>query len=429
MMNAEIITIGDELLIGDTVNTNASWVGRFLTDHGFDVVRMVTIPDEMEIIQRAVRRALDASKLVIMTGGLGPTHDDITKKAVADLFGEKMVRHEPTLEHIRKFFERRGIPFSKSNYAQADVPESCEVLFNKRGTAPGMWFLREGRGLAVLPGVPHEMQNLMEKAVAPKMRELQGNGLFRSTTYLKTAGIGESTLSDEKIGDLSDFLGRKSSVAFLPGTLGVTIRVTGRGVSEEEARASMERVKSHIQSKAGEYYIGEGRDCSLAGVAGDLLRRKNQTLATAESCTGGLLASTVTDIPGCSDYYPGGLIAYSNRIKRDHLGVNEKDLDRFGAVSMPVALQMARGVADHFGADYGLSTTGIAGPSGGTEDKPVGTVWFGFWSEEAHFAFKTVLTKDRIINKERSVGIALDTLRRQLMGLETLPYGIQPRFA
>lgn len=428
-MKCQIISIGDELLLGDTVNTNASWLGNILTGQGMRITQVKTIPDNETQIRKAITESMKDADLVITTGGLGPTHDDITKKTVADIFEVPMVIHEPTLDFIRKIFEKRNIPFSKSNYQQAEVPENCEVLFNKQGTAPGLWFEANGSRLAVLPGIPYEMKNLLNDEVLPRIAPLtEGLGKVFSL-HIKVAGVGESTLSDEVLGPLDDYLSDDISVAFLPSPRANTIRVNTLAVSNEEANKKNESLIQFIYNKAGKYVIGEGKELTLSESVGSVLREHSLTISTAESCTGGLLADTITDVPGSSDYFTGGIISYANRIKTAELGVPESVLKKHGAVSKAVALQMAKGVARSMGTDIGLSTTGIAGPDGGSEEKPVGTVWIGFWSELHHFAIKTIFTKNRQLNKERSVAIALETVRRTILEIEPMPYGLKPYYA
>lgn len=427
-MTCEIISIGNELLIGDTVNTNASWLGTFLTDHGVEVSRIHTISDKLALLRETIRQSISDADLVITTGGLGPTHDDITKKAVQEVFGVEMTIHEPTLEFIKEVFAKRNIPFSKSNYFQAEVPENAEVLFNKQGTAPGLWFDEQEHRLAVLPGVPHEMKYLMQKRVLPKIEAFTGGNEKRFSRYVLTAGVGESTLSDEIIGDLSDYLNDHISVAYLPSPLGARIRVSGYGATQREVEETMQPVLDFIHRQAGEVIVGEGKEFTLSEALGKLLRERSLKLATAESCTGGHLSNTLTDIPGSSDYFTGGLVTYSNSAKMSLLGVKKNDINEHGAVSKAVALQMAVGAAKALGADIGISTTGIAGPGGGSADKPVGTVWVGYCSREEHFALKALFTNDRLINKERTTAVAMETVRRRLLGIDTLPYDLKPHF-
>ncbi|MBO6534756.1 MAG: competence/damage-inducible protein A [Balneolaceae bacterium] len=428
-MRAQIISIGNELLIGDTVNTNASWMGQFLNELGVDVQRVHTISDDKQIISNTIRQCLQESDLVITTGGLGPTHDDITKTTIAELFGVEMRQDEEVLIYIKELFASRNIPFSASNAWQAMVPENCEVLFNKAGTAPGMWFHEQDCFLAVLPGVPYEMKYLMKRRVASKLREHAKDIGYIHTKYLKTAGIGESTLSDQILGDLSEYLNDQVSLAFLPSFGQVTLRITGKGVSKEEAVSNTEALIALIREKAGKYIYGDDKEHSLSERVGEILMDQKKTISTAESCTGGLIASTITDIAGSSAYMLGGVVSYANEVKVQELGVSENDLEEDGAVSKKVALQMARGVAEKLGSDIGISTTGIAGPGGGTPEKPVGTVWIGFYSKEQHFAVKALLTKDRLVNKQRTTIMALEIIRRMLLGIDELPYALTKEMA
>lgn len=422
MKNAHIITIGNELLIGDTVNTNASWLGSKLTESGFSVQKMVSIPDDFDPITNNISNSLAEADLTIVTGGLGPTHDDITKKAVAQLFESQLVENELVLNHVKGIFERRGFVFSRSNREQALIPECCEVLFNKQGTAPGMWFERNGHYLAVLPGVPYEMKHLMEVQVAPKIEQHFPDPDQIITEYFRTAGIPESTLSDT-IGELDEFTSNGVGIAYLPSPSGVTIRISAN--SDEK----LVKLREKLQQRAGNYIYGKGKNVSLAEVVGELLVDRNLTIATAESCTGGMLSNEITDIAGSSRYMLGGVVAYSNDVKKNMLGVQQDSLDQYGAVSKAVALQLAKGVAEHLGADIGVSTTGIAGPGGGTDEKPVGLVWMGFWIDGEHFALRSVFTNDRLINKQRTVMVVLESVRRRLSGVDSLPYELKPHLA
>lgn len=425
-MKAAIISIGNELLIGDTVNTNASWIGQILHEHGVEVAGIYTVGDDLELVKKTIRKSMEMHGLVISTGGLGPTHDDITKKALLQLFDAKLVVEESILDFIKKIFRMRNIPFTKSNYHQAEVLDNAEILFNTQGTAPGMWFNEFGSRLAVLPGVPFEMKHLMREKVMPRIEQLVREKEHRSSRYIVTAGIGESTLSDDVIGELDSYLQNGVTVAYLPGPQGTRIRISACGRSGREIREKTQPLVDHIYRKAGKLIIGEGRELTLSEAVGSVLREKGMTIATAESCTGGLLSSSLTDIPGSSDYMIGGVIAYANRAKVAELAVDEQVLARYGAVSMQVALQMAKNVAEKFGADIGISTTGIAGPGGGTEEKPVGTVWIGYWSAEDNFAVQALFSKkNRFVNKERSVALALETIRRAVIHFETMPYGLE----
>ncbi len=428
MKNAHIISIGNELLIGDTINTNASWIGTFLTELGFYVEQVFTIPDSYKLIQSRINESLETAAITIVTGGLGPTHDDITKKAVADLFGVEMMQDERVLMHIKSLFEKRNFTFSKSNADQALIPVGANVLFNNKGTAPGMWMSKGKNYLAMLPGVPYEMKFLMENRVKPKVEELFPGLDSWATQYFKTAGVPESTLSDQ-IGNLDEFEENGVAVAYLPSAAGVTIRISSSGREKRAAEGKLVQLRQTLYEKAGGLIYGEGKNLTLPEVVGELLAERNLTIAVAESCTGGHLANSLTDIPGSSRYLHGGVVAYADQVKRSHLGVLENELKGYGAVSKSVALQMAKAAAENFETDIGVSTTGIAGPTGGTEEKPVGTVWMGFWMNGNHFALKAVFTNDRLINKERTVMVVLETIRRQLKGIDGFPYQLKPQYS
>ncbi len=428
-MKTEIISIGNELLIGDTVNTNASWLGQFMTELGFEVVQVHTISDDPVLIKETIRSCMTRADVTLCTGGLGPTHDDLTKKAVAELFGVGMKTSEEVLDFIRSRFEKWKIPFSSSNADQAEIPENAEVLFNNMGSAPGMWFHENGNHLAVMPGVPKEMQFIMEKRVQPLLKEYYPGVEYLHSRYIKTVGIGESTLSDEVLGDLSEYYKAGVSMAFLPFVGGVTLRLNGKGSTAGQAKQSVARLADVIYERASDHIIGEGKQLTHSEALGEQLNEHGLTIATAESCTGGMIANELTNVAGSSAYVLGGVVAYSNAVKVKELGVSSRDLDRAGAVSKEVALQMAKGVAQKLGADIGISTTGVAGPGGGTKEKPVGTVWFGYWSEQARFALLANLTKDRMINKERSTRIAMEIVRRTLRGIEAMPYNLEKHYS
>ena len=428
MRNAHIISIGNELLIGDTVNTNATWIGSMLTETGFFVERVFTIPDRLEFIKKQISDSLVSADLTIVTGGLGPTHDDITKKAVADLFDSDLVEDQNVLAHIESIFSRRGFKMSPSNIEQAQVPSACTVLFNKKGTAPGMWFRKGENYLAVLPGVPYEMKYLMREEVAPRLSELYPGIEVWTTEYFKTAGVPESTLS-ERVGNLDRFIQNGVGVAYLPGPGGVTIRISASGPTKPEAEHKLAQIKKELHEELYDCLFGKGKEVTLSEVVGKLLTEKKISIAVAESCTGGYLASDITDVPGCSNYMLGGVVAYSNRSKTEFLGVSPEIIEQKGAVSMETALAMARGVKKRFGSDIGVSTTGIAGPGGGTDEKPVGLVWMGFCFRNKEFALRAQFSKDRILNKQRAAIVVLETVRRVLSGITNYPYELKPHFS
>lgn len=423
-MLAYQISVGNELLIGDTVNTNMTWIGQQLTRLGIRTGKAMTVPDELGSILAALDESMAVAELTILTGGLGPTHDDLTKDALLRFFNVQLTRHEPTLTRIRRLFSQRGIPFTVSNEAQADVPSTCSVLDNHHGTAPGMWFEREGRLLVVLPGVPREMKGLMTDAVLPRLEALVGASAI-VTRYFQISGIGESTLSDLVIGNLDDSLGRDLELAYLPHSHGITLRLTSYA-GETEALA---RVVAHIRTRAAQYIHCETPETELEHTVVSLAVDKGLRLATAESCTGGWVSNLITNVPGSSAMFVGGVVAYENAVKRWMLDVPDTVLMEHGAVSRQVALIMAKSVADKLGADIGLSTTGIAGPTGGTDEKPVGLVWIGFWSREAHFAVQARFFRDRVLNKERSAKVALEIARRQMLGISGLPYDLKAESA
>ena len=370
-MNVTIINIGDELLIGQVVNTNASTMGQMLTEAGMEVTRTKVVGDIYNDIWTAVDEAMHSSDAVLVTGGLGPTKDDITKKLLCEYFGSELVESATVLENVRRIFAVRGFELTPVNRAQALVPRCCEVLNNDLGTAPCMWFEREGRVLVSLPGVPFEMEWLMQNRVVPKLKET-----FRMETIINknilVQGIGESFLSD-LIEPWEISLPEHIKLAYLPVAGMVKLRLTGR-YSGNPRKSSISSVLPGLYELAGPYIVGE--DCeTLAELVHKTLIERGRTLATAESCTGGTIASQLTAQAGASAYFRGGVVAYSNEVKECALGVRHATLAAHGAVSEETAREMAEGVRQRFGADLAIATTGIAGPDGGTAEKPVGTVW------------------------------------------------------
>ena len=415
-MTAELLTIGDELLIGQIVNTNAAWIGERLSLIGVEVVRMVTVGDGEAVICAAIEEAVARADVVILTGGLGPTHDDVTRNALARAFGVPLVYDEQMFEAVKERFAGRGYAMPESNRTQALRPAGFEALPNPVGTAPGLWRAGAkdgpGRVVAALPGVPHEMKTLMEREVLPRLEALGDRRVIRHKTLL-TTGIGESHLQ-EKIGDLSAFLGPDLSLAFLPSTSGVRLRVTARGEDAEEVEERLRGLESALRERVGKYIYGEGDD-TLEGVVGEMLRARGLTIATAESCTGGFVCHRLTNVSGASAYVLGGVVAYANAVKEDALGVDPEALEAYGAVSEIVARQMAEGVRKRLGAAVAVSTTGIMGPTGGTPEKPVGTVWVGFADADGSRARRYRFAHDRRTNKELSSTVALNMVRVSLL--------------
>jgi nicotinamide-nucleotide amidase len=413
-MTAEIISIGDELLIGQVINTNQAFIAGQLDSIGIAVETMTTVGDEESRIIRAFERALAEHEVVVVTGGLGPTHDDLTRPAVCRFFQTDLIVDQAALENIRQLFGRRGLAVTPLNEDQARVPRGCTVIQNRHGTAPGYFFERGGKYMAVLPGVPFEMKAMMEEFVVPSLKPQSGNRIIRHKT-LKTTGIAESHLAD-LIGPMEQHFAASEglSLAFLPSPMGVRLRITARGTDEGLVNSLIERVKTSLVAKAGKYVYGEG-DEELEHIVGRLLAAKKLTIAVAESCTGGLIADRLTNVPGSSSYFERGLITYSNVSKTSELGVPESVLESHGAVSRETAEAMASGVRLNAGTDIGISTTGVAGPTGGSADKPVGLVWIGYSDGHETIALKFNFGDDRRRTKERASQAALELLRRKLL--------------
>lgn len=417
-MQAEIITIGDELLIGQVVNTNSAWLGSTLGDDGIKVIQITSVQDHAAQIVQAVNDALSRADIVLMTGGLGPTKDDITKKTLAEMFGMKLVRNEQVYEMVGKQLALRGIAFTELNQGQALVPDGCTVLPNRNGTAPGMWFERDGKVLISMPGVPFEMKALVKDEVLPRLRKHFALDANVHRTII-TFGLAESILADT-IASWEEALPPYLHLAYLPSALCIRLRLSAYEIDRQKAE---QEIESQIEklSKVIPHYIIGSEDDSLESVTGTLLKTRGETLATAESCTGGNIAHRFTAMPGASEYFKGGVVAYSNEVKIALLGVDPESLNRYGAVSQSVAEQMAEGVRRATGATYGISTTGIAGPTGGTPEKPVGTVWMAVATPNGVFSRRMVFGSVRSQNIERASSNCINLLRLQLLGLGDLP--------
>ncbi len=416
-MTAEIITIGDELLIGQVINTNQAYIAEQLNGIGMFVERMTTTGDNARDILDAFGAGMARADCVVVTGGLGPTHDDITKKLVCEYFATDLVVNENVLEDIRVLLAKRNIAWRQSAYDQAMVPRSCTAIRNPNGTAPGMMFEQGGKYFFSLPGVPYEMRGMMENFIVPFFRSKNLDAVVLHRT-LKTTGVGESILA-EKIGDVADVIGTDGTVtlAFLPNPLGTKLRITVRETNIDAAEEKLRRAEAAIRSKA-EKYIYASDDHDLEDIVNQLMRTRALTLATAESCTGGMIADRITNVPGASEFFLRGFITYSNLSKMEMLGVPLELLERHGAVSREVAEAMARGAREAARTDIALSATGIAGPSGGSAEKPVGTVWIGYSDPEGTFAVKFNFADDRFRFKQRASQAALELLRRRLLKIE-----------
>jgi competence/damage-inducible protein CinA-like protein len=415
----ELITIGDELLLGFTIDTNAAHISRTLAASGFEIVRRTTVGDAANEIAQGVSEALDRTGAVITTGGLGPTSDDLTKPAIARIFGREMKLDEAIASELERRWRARfpTASFPATNRIQAEIPSGATILTNRHGSAPGIWLEDErGRWVAMMPGVPREMRGMLAEEVLPAMQNrLRGTPTVVLSGTLRTTGIAESAIA-ELLGP--NFLGDQASdqtalpLAFLPGVAGVDLRVTARGLPRAEAEELVRGAIAKLRGKLDAYAYGED-DADLAGVVLESCRSRKLTLAVAESCTGGLLGERLTNIPGSSDVFLGGVIAYSNDVKVGLLGVSSAALELHGAVSEPVALQMAAGVRARTGAQVGVSITGIAGPGGGTPEKPVGLVWVGLDGPEGR-ARRFHVGGDRAEIRQRAAQAALEMVRRAL---------------
>jgi len=405
-MNCALITVGDEILIGQVTDTNVVWISRQLVGAGVRVGEMVTVPDDASRISRTLDRLIGNYELILMTGGLGPTKDDITKQTLADYFGSQLVTNPETLERITRFFKIRGRQMLESNLRQADVPEACEVLANEQGTAPGMWFEKEGTILVSLPGVPYEMKQLMEDHVLPRLRKRIRIPYTVHRTVM-TQGVPESYLA-ALLRNWEAELPSCVKLAYLPSPGIVRLRLTVHEPCNGEAEQILKVNIDKLLAIIPEHIFGFD-DISLEEAMGQLLREKELTVATAESCTGGTVARMITSVPGSSDYFTGSVVAYHNRVKSGILKVDESDIARFGAVSREVAEQMVTGVAQVFGTDCAIATTGIAGPDGGTADKPVGTTWIAVAVGERIYSRKFLFggSRDRIITQASCSAIQL----------------------
>jgi len=418
-LQVELITIGDELLLGFTIDTNAAYIARTLAASGIEIVRRTTVGDEAGSIARAVGEALDRTGGVITTGGLGPTSDDLTKPAIARIFGREMRLDEALATELEERWRSRfpNSRFPATNRSQAEIPKGARILINRHGTAPGILLEDEkGRWVAMMPGVPREMRGMLVEELLPAIKaRAKGEETVVLSRALRTTGIAESAIA-ELLGP--NFLGGPETdlgslpLAFLPGIAGVDLRVTAKGMPRTRAEELVEEAIVKLKSRVSAYAYGED-DADLAAVVLGQCRASGYKLAVAESCTGGMLGERLTSIPGSSDVFLGGVIAYHNDVKMDLLGVRAEALERDGAVSEQVALQMASGVRQRLGADIGVSVTGIAGPGGGTAEKPVGLVWIAVHGGEVK-ARRFHMVGDRAEIRQRAAQAALEMVRRAL---------------
>lgn len=409
-MKVELISIGDELLIGQTVNTNASWLGETLSKAGAEIIKTVAISDKKNEIIASLNAIYDNTDCIIITGGLGPTKDDITKYTLAEYFGSKLKQDKHTLDKIESFFSQRNRPMLDSNYKQAELPMDCTILENDYGTAAGMWFEKNNKIFISLPGVPYEMQGIMTDQAIPKLKKR-----FKlKSMYYKTAltqGIGESFLA-EKIEDWENLIYKNGlSLAYLPSAGIVKLRISSAKGSDDAA--IIDSMFVELENLIPNHFFGYDRD-TLPQIIGQQLIDKKLTIGTVESCTAGMLASQISSIQGASAYYEGALLTYSYKIKTSLANVPADLIQKEGAVSEPVAIQMAENGRDILGTDICISTTGIAGPGGGTETKPVGMVWIAIATKNGTTTKKMQFSKHRERNIKMTVLSALNLLRLEL---------------
>jgi nicotinamide-nucleotide amidase len=408
-IKASIITIGDELLIGQVIDTNSAYIAQSLNKIGVSVQNRIAVGDDKEAIIKAMNIAASDSQIIILTGGLGPTADDITKPLLNEYFGGQLVIHQPSLDHITDLFVNKyKRPMLERNRKQAEVPNVCEVLFNETGTAPGMLFKKEGAHFFSLPGVPHEMRWLTDKYVIP---HIQSNFTTQPILHrtLLTAGLGESYLA-EMITDFEKDLPNNIKLAYLPNFGMVRLRLTATGTDENELKINIESHFAKLKLAVGDYLVTD-QDENMEVVVGRLLKERHQTVSTAESCTGGYIGHLLSKHGGSSQFYTGGIISYDNRIKTEFLDVPESILTTVGAVSQEAVEQMAKAVREKMNTDYAVSVSGIMGPSGQTDEKPLGMVWIGVANKEKVVSKVFYLRFDRLRNIEVTANQAINLLR------------------
>lgn len=409
-MNAELIAVGTEILLGDIVNTDAQIISQGLSELGFNVFYQTVVGDNPDRLRHVVETAKSRADIIITTGGLGPTLDDLTKETLASVFGKKMELHEPSLDRLVSFFETIGREMTPNNEKQAWLPEGCTVFTNQWGTAPGCAFESDGQHVLMLPGPPRECKPMWQQCAMPYLYKLAGGCIVSHN--IRVMGLGESAMED-MLHDLMESM-TNPTIAPYARTSECFARITAKADTPEEAEKLLAPVVKQVADMIGEDVYGIDVD-SLEQVVGDALKEKGMTLSVAESCTGGLLSKRITDIPGCSAYYKGGVCSYSNEVKQNVLGVKAETLEKYGAVSEQTAGEMAEGVAKALHTDIGVGITGIAGPDGGTEEKPAGLVYISVYANGMSYTKKmqSAFGRDRVRNQAAS--IALDLIRRKLL--------------
>lgn len=408
-MTAEIISIGDELLIGQVINTNASWMGELLNRNGIKVTEIKAIADDKNAIKKSIEASFETTDIILVTGGLGPTKDDITKHTLCEYFNTKLIFNEEAFLRIQEIFRLRNFEVTKVNKAQAELPENCIPIKNINGTASGMWFEKSGKVLVSMPGVPFEMKTMMENEILPKLKAKFNTPVIINKTIM-TQGVGESFLA-KTIEDWENDLPKNIKLAYLPQPGIVRLRLSATGKDRAKCENKIDELVKKLTILIGDLIFGYD-DILLEEAVGNSLKSKNKTVATAESCTGGYIAHLLTSIAGSSAYFKGSAVTYANEIKEMILGVSAADLENEGAVSETVVKQMALGALKKFGTDYAIATSGIAGPDGGTEEKPVGTTWIAIAGPQGVVAKKHHFGEHRGRNIRRAALTALFMLKK-----------------
>jgi nicotinamide-nucleotide amidase len=409
---ASIITIGDELLIGQVIDTNSAWIAQQLNKIGVAIKNRIAIGDDGDEIKNALDFESRQADVILITGGLGPTRDDITKKVLCDYFGGKLVINEGALENVKRLFEKvYNKPVSEVNLKQAEVPDVCEVIQNKRGSAPGMVFQRDGKIFISMPGVPYEMMGIMHDFLPYVQQKFQLPAVLHRT--ILTAGIGESALA-EMIENFEDNLPKEIRLAYLPNYGMVRLRLTTSGFDKEKTEKTLDEQFSQLKVLVKEYMVTD-EDESMQQVVGKWLLKNKKTISTAESCTGGAIASLITSVPGSSAYFEGSVVSYSYEIKEILLGVKKETLEKFGAVSEETVREMLAGLLEKMKTDFGIAVSGIMGPGGGLPGKPVGTVWVAVGSKERQMVKVLKQRFDRLKNIEVTSVMALNLMRTFLL--------------
>lgn len=411
IISAELLTIGDEILYGQIVDTNSQWMSVELDKVGIKIIRKTSVGDQEDEILVAFAEAEKRADIVLITGGLGPTSDDLTKPLLAKYFNCELQIHEQALEEVTAFFKSRGRELTETNRQQAALPICCTKITNPIGTAPGMWFERNGKVFMSMPGVPHEMKKMMTERVIPKLKEV-----FKTPTIyhkvIRTIGVGESFLAD-KISSWEKSLPPHIKLAYLPSLGEVKLRLTGFSDSAQQIEKEIDELAEKLKPLAGEYIYGYG-DEPIEVAIGKMLRERKLTVSMAESCTGGYLTHLITRVPGCSDYFLGSMIPYAYEIKMRQLGVKPEVLEKYGAVSEPTIIEMANIVRAKFNTDIGVATSGIAGPGGATPEKPVGMVWIAYSDKHQTITKKLQISPDRMINIQMASAAVLNLIRVSL---------------